>query len=274
MEYMVKLIGHAWLFASFLVLCTPLPAFDQINEQENDQEANSAERLPAVKSISKETGYVSCWKRNEKDIKSRFVRSPILVLPDGLRRAYVEVEAIALKPKDEATYAGRLCFNDSTLFVEGPGGKSIKIVYSDSPKVLEGNSIKLVDWSPDGNRLLLEAAQWEYEFEGIYTEFVIFNVESGVIAEPDLRSISAARFGKDCWSENTISGFTLGGAVVIAVRPDADETGLENGAISCVKRKTLVSIDLTQAPPKSVQTLPANSRLSQNGSFLPSRAQR
>lgn len=271
---MVKLVRHACLFTTFLALWTALPAFGQINPRENGQDSNSAERLPSVESVSKETGYVSCWKRNEKDLKSRVVRSPTLVSPDGLRRAYVEVEATAMKPKDEATYAGRLCFNDSTLFVEGPGSKSTKIVYSDSPTVLDGNSIKLVDWSRDGKSLLLEAAQWEYESEGIYTEFVIFKVESGATAEPDLRTILAARFGKGCWSENTILGFTPGGAVVVAVSPDADETGLENGAISCVKRKTLVSIDLTQASPKSVQTIPADSKLSQNGTFLPSRAQK
>jgi hypothetical protein len=223
-----------------------------------DKTPSSAERLPPTKSISKETEYLSCWRRNEKNIKSRLVRSPVLVSSEGLHRAYVEVEATAFKPKDEATYSGPLCFNDSRLFVEGPSGKSFKIIYSDSPKVLDGNSIKLVDWFPDGKSLLVEAAQWEYESEGIYTEFFIFSVDSGVTAEPDLMAMLAARFGKDCYSENTVLGFTSTGAVVVALEPDANEVGLANGAKSCVKRKTLITLDPSRASAESVQALPAN----------------
>jgi hypothetical protein len=193
-----------------------------------------------------------------------------LVSSDGLHRAYVEVEATAFKPKDEATYSGPLCFNDSRLFVEGPSGKSFKITYSDSPKVLDGNSIKLVDWSPDGKSLLVEAAQWEYESEGIYTEFFIFSVDSGVTAEPDLMAMLAARFGTDCYSENTVLGFTSTGAVVVALEPDADEVGLANGAKSCVKRKTLITLDPSRASAESVQALPANIKILQYGKFLPS----
>jgi hypothetical protein len=160
------------------------------------------------------------------------------------------------------------------LFVESPGGKNFGIVYSDSPKVLDGNSIKLVDWSPDGKSLLVETAQWEYESEGRYTEFFIFSVDSGTIAVPDLMAMLAARFGKDCYSENTVLGFTSTGAVVVAVEPDADEVGLANGAKSCVKRKTLVTLDLTRAPTKRVQPIPANTKITQYGTFLPSRAQK
>jgi hypothetical protein len=266
----MKIIYDACLYTLFLFNWAILPAGSQAPQRENIQDSSSAERLPATESTSKETEYLSCWRRNEKDIKSRLVRSPVLVSPDGLYRAYVNVEATAFKPKDEATYAGPLCFNTSRLFVEGPAGKSFKIVYSDSPKVLEGNSIKLVDWSPDGKSLLVETAQWEYESEGIYTKFFIFSVDSGATAEPDLMAMLAARFRKDCYSENTILGFTSTGAVVVALEPDADEVGLANGAKSCVKRKTLITLDPSRASADSVQTLPANKKIFQYGRFLPS----
>jgi hypothetical protein len=262
------------LLASFLFVNFASTTSNNLARHVSAQDISSAERLPPSESTSNETEYLSCWKRGEKEIKSRLVRSPILISPDGLYRAHVEVQATALKPKDEATYAGRLCFNDSTLFVEGPGGKSFKVVYSDPPKVLDGNSIKLIDWAPDGKSLLVEAAQWEYESEGIYTEFFIFTVDSRAIAEPDLMTILAARFGKDCWSENTVLGFTPGGAVIVAVKPDTDEVGLENGAISCVNRKTVVAIDLAQAQAKSVQVLPPNTKVSHNGTYAPSTAQK
>ena len=272
--HQMEITAHRLLRASFLFVIFAFASSSHVARQVSAQDASSAERLPPSESTSKDTEYLSCWKRGEKEIKSRLVRSPVLVSPNGLYRAHVEVQATAFKPKDEATYAGRLCFNDSTLFVEGPEGKNFKVVYSDSPKVLDGNSIKLIDWAPDGKSLLVEAAQWEYESEGIYTEFFIFTVDSRAIAEPDLMAMLAARFGKDCWSENTVLGFTPGGAVIVAVKPDTDEIGIENGAISCVKRKTLVAIDLTQAPAKSVQVLPANTKVSHNGTYLPSGAQK
>jgi hypothetical protein len=266
----MKIVHDAWRYSSLLLLLAVLPAGGQGHQQDDRQDPSSAERLLPTKSTSKETEYLSCWRRNEKDTKSRLIRSPVLVSPDGLYRAYVEVEATAFKPKDEATYAGPLCYNDSRLFVEGPAGKSFKIIYSDSPKVLDGNSIKLVDWSPDGKSLLVETAQWEYESEGIYTKFFIFSVDSGAMAEPDLMAMLAARFGKDCYSENTVLGFTSSGAVVVALEPDADEIGLANGAKTCVTRKTLIALDLISAPANRVLTLPANKKILQYGRFLPS----
>jgi hypothetical protein len=265
---MVNIVTANWLW--FLLLLSPI-ASPPISStpQGNTAGSLSAEPLPPLESRSKETEYLSCWKKGEDQIKSRLVRSPILVSPDGLRRARVEVKATALKPKNEATYAGRLRSNNSTLLVEGPGGEISKIIYSDSPKVLEGNSIKLVDWSPDGKSLLVEAAQWEYESEGIYTEFFVFSVDSGTITEPDLMEMLAAKFGKDCYSENTVLGFTPDGAIVIALEPDADQVGLENGAKSCVKRKTLVSLNLTGQPGKNLQTMPVNTKVAHYGRFLP-----
>lgn len=259
--------------ALFLIICFGIASSQEIRLV-NAQDSPLAERLPPSVSESKETEYVSCWKKGEKEIKSRIVRSPILMSPGGVYSARVEVEAVAFKPKDEATYAGPLCFNNSTLFVEGPAGKKFKIVYSDSPKVLGGNSIKLIDWAPDAKSLLVEAAQWEYESEGIYTEFFIFSVDLGMIAEPDLREVLAARFEKDCWSENTVLGFTATGDVIVSVKPDADTIGLENGATSCVKRKTLVSLNPTKPAKANVQILPANTKIIQNGGFVPTDARR
>lgn len=264
----MKIAIASWLWFPLLVL--PVVSLGTISStpQGNTEPSLSAEPLPPLESTSNETEYLSCWKKGEERINSRLVRSPGLISPDGLHRARVEVKATALKPKNEATYVGPLCFNDSILFVDGPGGKTSKVVYSDSPKVLEGNSIKLVDWAPDGKSLLVETAQWEYESEGIYTEFFIFSVDSGTIVEPNLKEMLDAGFGKDCWSENAALGFTSNGNVIVAVRPDTDVIGLENGAISCVKRKTLVSLNLNGPPGTSVQIMPANTKVVRNGRFL------
>jgi hypothetical protein len=164
-----------------------------------------------------------------------------LVSPDGSHRAYVEVEATAFQPKDLANYTGNLCENTSRLFLAGSAEAAFKLVFFQSQEDFsDGNSLTLVDWSSDGTHLLMERTQWKYESEGDFTDFVVFDVNSGTIARPDLEAAIANRYGKDCGSENSASGFTPDGRVVVAIAPLADEVALMNGAKPCVKKKTLL----------------------------------
>jgi len=118
--------------------------------------------------------------------------------------------------------------------------------------------------------LLMERTQWKYESEGDYTDFVVFNVDSGTVTQPNLEAAIAARYGKDCASENSAPGFTSEGKVVVAVAPLADEIALMNGAKSCVKRKTLLVVDLSRGMTASPEPLAANVKLVQHGKFLES----
>jgi len=118
--------------------------------------------------------------------------------------------------------------------------------------------------------LLMERTQWKYESEGDYTDFVVFNVDSETVTQPNLEAAIAARYGKDCGSENSAPGFTSEGKVVVAVAPLADEIALMNGAKSCVKRKTLLVVDLSRGMTASTEPLAANVKLVQHGKFLES----
>ena len=150
---------------------------------------------------------MSCFGKGQPT-GSYIVQSPILTSPDGLHRAYVEVEAIASRPKDEPSDSEPSCENASRLFLAGPGDNEFKVVYSQSPPdISDGNSLKLVDWSADGTNLLVERTIWNYESEGDFTDLVLFAVNSGTITAPDLLKILGARFGKDCSSENSVIGF-------------------------------------------------------------------
>src|SRR5262250_1814556 len=163
-------------------------------EGQNDatQNRTDAIRLKAVVLSSKQTQYVSCWSKNNRTVSSKLVRTPVLISPDGSHRAYVEVEATAFQPKDTATYIGNLCENTSRLFVAKRGETSFKQVFSQSAEDFsDGNSLTLVDWSSDGMHILMERTQWKYESEGDYTDFVVFNLDSGTVTRPDLEAAIA-----------------------------------------------------------------------------------
>jgi hypothetical protein len=216
--------------------------------------AQSAVRLP-ITERSKDTAEVSCWKASE-NLTSRLGRSPVVSSSAGYR-AYVEVEATAFRPKYQETYSGALCENTSRLFLAEPGDAKFELAYSQSPDFSDGNSLKLVDWSPDGMHLLMERASWKYESEGDYTDLVLFSLSSGEVTAPDLSKILEGRFGKDCGSENSIIGFTPEGNVVVLVTP-LEDTYYNEGATSCVKKKTLLALNAKRALEDIAQVLPSD----------------
>ena len=226
------------------------------------ESAQAADRLPVTEWLSK-TGGISCWKKRDHP-SSRLGRSAVAYSTAGYR-AYVEVRATALKPKYQETYAGPLCENVSRLFVAGPRDAEFKVAYSQATDFSDGNSLKLVDWSPDGLHLLMERAAWGYESEGSYTDVVLFNLSSSSSTTPNLSKILESRFGKDCGSENSVLGFTPEGNVVVSVMPLEDEYYNE-GATSCVKKKTLLALDAKHALQDIAQVLPVDFKAPRYGS--------
>jgi hypothetical protein len=133
-----------------LFLSVPFEAFS-IEVYKVNQDA-AVTRLKPSRKTSKDTKFVSCFSKAQPT-GSYIVRSPILSSPDSLHRAYVEVEAIASRPKDEPSDSIPSCENTSRLFVAGPPDSDFKLVYSQSaPGISDGNSLKLVDWSADGTK--------------------------------------------------------------------------------------------------------------------------
>jgi hypothetical protein len=228
----------------------------------------SAVRLP-ITARSTNTSEISCWKGSDNPI-SRLGRSPVISSSAGYR-AYAEVKATAFKPKYQETYAGPLCENTSRLFLAGPGDAKFKLAYSQSPDFSDGNSLKLVDWSPDGMHLLMERTSWPYESEGNYTDLVLFDPNSGGVTAPDLSKILEGRFGKDCGSENSVIGFTPDGNAVILVAP-LEDTYYNEGATSCVNQKTLLALDAKRGLQDIAQVLPGDFKARHYGQFLQGQA--
>src|SRR5882672_745924 len=266
----MKAFVQILLLVSSLLLVSGSYASHQ-DQSDATRNQPAAIRLKPVFSSSKQTRYVSCWNKKNKLTGSRLVRTPVLISPDASHRAYVEVEATAFQPKDLATYTGNLCENTSRLFLAGSGEATFKLVFTQSQDDFsDGNSLTLVDWSSDGKHLLLERTQWKYESEGDYTDFVVFNADSGTVTRPDLEAAIAARYGKDCGSENSASGFTSDGKVVVAIAPLADQIALMNGAKTCVKKKTLLVVNLGSGRIANIEPLAANFSVVRYGKFAES----
>jgi hypothetical protein len=105
--------------------------------------------------------YASCYEESTgKLIGSNSSRTSVLMSPDGLYRAYAESEAVASQAPNAASAE---CRNTSRLFVAGPKGENFRpvLVVEPLPEAL-GISIDLVDWSPDGHRLLLAQGFWQW----------------------------------------------------------------------------------------------------------------
>jgi hypothetical protein len=260
----IRLLVPALLFVSG-------PFANHQDQSDATQNQTAATRLKQVVSNSKRTQYVSCWNKKNKLIGSRLVRTPVLMSPDGSHRAYVEVEATAFQPKDLATYTGDLCENTSRMFLAKNGETTFKLVFTQSQEDFsDGNSLTLVDWSSDGMHLLMGRTQWKYESEGDYTDFVVFNVDSGTVTRPDLEAAIAARYGKDCGSENSATGFTSDGKVVVAIAPLVDEVALMDGAKTCVKKKTLLLVNFGSGTTATLEEPAANLRVVHYGRFVES----
>jgi len=233
--------------------------------------AQSAVRLPITERLS-DTSEVSCWKKGRDHVISRLGRSPIISSSAGYR-AYAEVKATAFRPKYQETYTGPLCENISRLFLAGPGDVEFKLAYSQSPDFSDGNSLKVIDWSPDGMHVLMERTSWKYESEGTYTDLVLFSPSSGGVTAPDLSKILEGRFVKDCGSENSVIGFTPEGNVVILLTP-LEDTYYNEGATSCVKQKTLLALDAKHALQDIAQVLPGDFKTRHYGQFPKRQASR
>src|SRR6202048_165298 len=98
--------------------------------------------------------YLGCttWTGREWTTPTaRSARTPILESPKGFR-AYGEVQVVV---KDGS------CENTTKLYIASAAERSFRTVYS--PSVSDGNGIRLVGWSPNGDKLLAEVTLWKYE---------------------------------------------------------------------------------------------------------------
>jgi hypothetical protein len=210
----------------------------------------AAENTPT----STDSDLVTCGER--PPYASRTLKSEPMVAPDGKHKAYSEVEATALHPQRPAGYSGPLCVNNSHLFVTGDNGE-FKLRFMQEPADVEnGNSLRLIDWSSDGRRLLAELAEWQYEQPGVSHSILLYDSRYGTFQQPEFPHLLAKTYDHDCSLDFRVLGFGLQGKIVLEGNPLTPEEEEIQGLSSCVKKKTYFELDRATETLVSVQEMP------------------
>ncbi len=215
--------------------------------------AQTAAPAPENTPKSSDPELVTCGEK--PPLASRTARSSTLVAPDQKHRAYAEIEATALYPQRPPGYSGPLCVNSSRLFIADSG--DFKLRFLQEPADVEnGNSLRLVDWSADGRRLLAEIAEWQYEQPGVNRSVLVFDSRFGTFQQPDLVRSLAKTYGHDCSMNLRVLGFGAQGQIVLEAQPLTPEEEEVSGTSSCAKKRTFFELDRATENLVSVPELP------------------
>jgi hypothetical protein len=208
----------------------------------------------------------SCYdKSTGRLVGSNKSVTSVLVSPGGLYRAYAESEAAASQSPNTANPE---CQNTSKLFVSGPNGDDFRpvLVVKPSPESL-GNNIDLIDWSPDGNRLLLAQGVWQWGSDAGGIMVRIYDAESQALSREFLVDEAFSRYvGKNCAGVFYPVGFSSSGQVVVTAGPYFEVGEDKPVEDSCVQQKGFWLMD-TSIP--AVTQLPDNYRVERYAKVLP-----
>ena len=183
-----------------------------------------------------DTAYLGCsaWTgEGWTSAVTRTSRTPVSASPGGYR-AYAEVKAVA---------SGDACENTTRLYVAPAGSSAYRIAYTISPAAREGNGIRLIGWSPGGNKLLAEVNLWEYETDGGFDHVILIYDAAGrsaKIIHPD-QAISR-RFGLNCESELSIDAWKTDEQVLIGISRSSEDESYQQHF--CVKAPQKFIFDL------------------------------
>jgi len=162
-----------------------------------------AERNDQPLASATEPAYLSCsvWNGHKwSKPATRSARTAILESPKGFR-AYAEVVA---------TFTGASCENTTKLYVSSGEGQSFRVVYTKGPSGSGGNGIRLMGWSPNGDKLLAQINTWEYETDLGYGRLgLVYDAVAGSAHElEELNAALSRHFGKDCEFDVSLQGWT------------------------------------------------------------------
>jgi hypothetical protein len=203
----------------------------------------------------------SCYEESTgRLIGSNTSRTSVLLSPDERYRVYAESEAVA----STANNASPECQNTSRLFVAGPKSENFRavLIVEPSPEVL-GNSIDLIDWSPNGHRLLLAQGFWQWGSDAGGIMVRIYDADSENLSSESLVEDAFRKYvGKDCVAVFRPVGFSSSGEAIVIAGPYFDVGEDSPREDSCVEKEGFWLID--SAIP-AVSQLPDNYKVQHYG---------
>lgn len=177
--------------------------------------------------------YLSCtfWTGKAfSKLEARSARTAIVRSPKGFL-AYGEVKV---------EVQGDDCENTTTLYVATGEGKEFKAVYK---KDGGGNGVRVVGWSPSGERLLAEITSWIYESDtGFEYTPVIYDSATSTAQEDSAMEKALKDYLGNCSYLHNLTHWKTDTQVVVKVSPYLDVDGSDE--YSCIKQPKLFVFDL------------------------------
>jgi len=184
-----------------------------------------------------DTAYLSCttWTGKDwTDVAARSVKTQTIESPKGFR-AYAEVN-VAVKDGS--------CENTTTLYVASGAGKAFRLAYTKLPSTNDGNGIRLIGWSPSGDKLLAEVNLWKYETDRGYGHIaVVYDSSTDSTNEvPALNEALLRHFGPNCEFELALQKWKSNEQVLLKIsKAPEDQSYVQH---FCVEQPRMFVLDL------------------------------
>jgi hypothetical protein len=170
--------------------------------------------------------FVSCWPKNQQSNPvSHSVKSEI-VASRAHWRAYATVTTNA---------ANGSCQNTTQLYVASPGHDFVPIFRQAAIGTQDGNGIRILGWSPNGKKLLVETTDWAYGSDAELNRAVLVYDAEHAVQTPDVGRSLDERFGGRCLFDYSVIGWKSDLTIVLHVRPFREHW---DDRPSCVTRTT------------------------------------
>lgn len=187
-----------------------------------------------------DTAYLSCttWTgQNWTEPAARAARTPLMVASSGLQ-AYAEVKTLVKNGS---------CENTTALYVASGVDRKFRIVYSKEPSASDGNGMRLIGWSPNGEKLLAEVTLWKYETDRSYAHVaVVYDTPKDSAREiPAISQAVSRHFGPNCEFELTITHWESNDEIRVTVFRTPEDPSYEQHF--CVDKPREFVFDLSRS---------------------------
>jgi hypothetical protein len=194
--------------------------------------------------------YLACsvWTgKNWTAPTARSAKTPQKQSPKGFV-AYADVK-VAIN--------GSECENTTTLYVASATGKKFRAVYVKKGSESDGNGIRLIGWSPNGDQLLAEVTVWAYETDTGY-EYIPIIYSAIANSTKEILTLGKALdrfFGPDCEFEQSVRSWRNDRQIIVRVSrtPLSDEYEQH----FCFDKPKLLAYDLQKDNLQSIEATPS-----------------